>query len=78
MKKTFIAICIALSLTACKHEAQSVTREGIDFKVEFLFEKDGVKMYRFYDMGNYHYYTNRGETISKQSSGKSSRPENIN
>ena len=77
MKKTFIAICIALTVTACKHKAQSVTREGIDFKVEFLFEKDGVKMYRFYDGGLYHYFTTTGETITEQSTGKTSYEEKI-
>ncbi len=77
MKKTLIILGIALSLTSCVHEAQSVSREGIEFEVEFLFEKDGVKMYRFYDNGRYHYYTDRGETMSSQTSGKSSYEENI-
>ncbi len=77
MKKTLIILGIALLLTSCVHEAQSVTHEGIEFEVEFLFEKDGVKMYRFYDNGRYHYYTNRGETMSSQTSGKSTYEENI-
>lgn len=28
-----------------------------DFKIEFLFECDGVKMYRFYDKGRARYFT---------------------
>jgi hypothetical protein len=78
MKKTLIALTIALTLTACTKEAQSVSHEGIEFEVELLFEKDGVKMYRFYDNGRYHYYTNQGETSTTQSEGKySTYEENI-
>ena len=78
MKKIIITLTIGLSLTACDHKAQSVTHEGIDFEVEFLFEKDGIKLYRFIDdNGNYHYYTDRGETISSQKKGKSTYEENI-
>lgn len=78
MKKTIIALAIALTVTSCVHEAQSKSQEGIDFEVEFLFEKDGVKMYRFYDNGRFHYYTNTGETISTQDAGKNNTlQENI-
>jgi hypothetical protein len=35
-----------MSLTSCK---------GSDFKIEFLFEKDGCKMYRFKDRGRLFY-----------------------
>jgi hypothetical protein len=78
MKKTIIALAIALTVTSCVHEAQSKSHEGIDFEVEFLFEKDGVKMYRFYDNGRFHYYTNKGETISTQDAGKNNTlQENI-
>ena len=69
MKKTIIALGIALLFTSCKGESISKSHEGIDFEVEFLFEKDGVKMYRFYDNGRFHYYTDRGETISAHSTG---------
>jgi len=77
MKKTIIALAVALTLTSCIKQAQSKSHEGIEFEVEFLFEKDGVKMYRFYDNGRYHYYTNRGETMSSQTSGKTTYEENI-
>ena len=78
MNKTIITLGIALLFTSCVHEAQSKSHEGIDFEVEFLFEKDGVKMYRFYDNGRFHYYTNTGETISTQDTGKNNTlQENI-
>jgi hypothetical protein len=71
MKKTIIAFGIALLATACTNKPMSVSHEGIelDFEVELLFEKEGIKMYRFYDNGRYHYYTNSGETISSYSTG---------
>lgn len=28
------------------------------YNVDYLFEHDGCKVYRFYDMGNYVYFTN--------------------
>ena len=78
MKKTIIALGIALLFVSCKGESIKRTHEGIDFEVEFLFEKDGIKMYRFYDYGQYHYYTDRGETITTQKRGKNNHDqENI-
>ena len=70
MKNIFIALGISLLFTSCMHEAQSKSIEGIDLEVELLFEKDGVKMYRFYDNGRFHYYTDKGETITTQDAGK--------
>ena len=78
MKKIILTILAVSLLTSCYNE--SVSREYIgDFKVEFLFEKDGVKVYRFYDNSSAHYFTNKGgETITTQSNGKNSSEENIN
>ena len=87
MKKLIVTLGVFLLFTSCMHEAQSKSQEGIDFEVEFrfekdevkfLFEKDGVKMYRFYDNGRFHYYTDKGETIVTQQAGKNSTfEENI-
>jgi hypothetical protein len=39
------------------------------YKVDYLFENDGCKVYRFYDRANYVYFTNcQGETIAKTDS----------
>ena len=73
----------AILFGACTNEPMSKERLGKDdgFEVEYLFEKDGVKMYRFYDGMHYHYFTSRGETITTQqnSSGKTTtyHEENI-
>jgi hypothetical protein len=64
---------------ACSNDPMSKERLGKDdgFEVEYLFEKDGVKMYRFRDVGRYHYFTTKGETISVKTEGKTEYRENI-
>ena len=84
MKKT-LAIYIAFIMVgamifgACSNDPMSKERLGKDdaFEVEYLFEKDGIKVYRFYDVGRYHYFTTKGETISVQTEGKTEYRENI-
>lgn len=76
MKKTILFLGVLFLMTGCYNEPQSVTKEGIDFEVEFLFEKDGVKVYRFRDGGRAHYFTTQGETISTIGS-KNRYEENI-
>jgi hypothetical protein len=78
MKKLIFALVVGLTLTSCYKDPQSVTQEGKGFEVEFLFEKDGVKVYRFYDGSRRHYFTTRGETITSQKSGKTTYQETIN
>ena len=39
------------------------------YEVDYLFEHDGCKVYRFYDRGNHVYFTNcKGESIMKTDS----------
>ena len=85
MKKTLAIYIVfimmgAILFGACRNEPMSTERLGKDdgFQVEFLFEKDDIKVYRFYDCGREHYFTTRGETMSTQTSGKTSYSENIN
>jgi hypothetical protein len=78
MKKILLIAIVALGLGSCMSEG--ITRESTnndDFKVTYLFEKDGIKVYRFEDGISYHYFTTRGETITTQKSGKSYKQENI-
>jgi hypothetical protein len=72
-------ILFSIMISGCYNEPQSVERTGKDFKfeVEFLFEKDGIKMYRFYDGGHSHYFTTGGQTITEQQSGKTYYEERI-
>ena len=69
---------LMMGLSSCFKNPQSTTVEGNGFKVEYLFEKDGIKVYRFYDGGHAHYFTSRGETMSTYKSGNSTIQENIN
>ena len=49
------------------HEGKSQNNKT--YEVDYLFEHDGCKVYRFYDRGNYVYFTNcRGEAIVKTDS----------
>ena len=70
MKKVILALVIIIGLSSCYKKAQSTEQTGNGFKVEFLFEKDGIKVYRFFDGGNYHYFTSKGETMTTQQTGK--------
>ena len=78
MKKILTIVLLGILLIGCNKDPQSTSTIGNGFKVEYLFEKDGVRVYRFYDGGRYHYFTTKGETISTQSEGKSDYQENIN
>lgn len=75
MKKIILILSVVL-LTGCFKDSQSTTSEGIEFQVEFLFEKDGVRVYRFFDGGHARYFTTKGETMTTHGS-KSEFDENI-
>ena len=79
MKKLLLTAIIIATMTGCFNEPQSIELTGKDnkFQVEFLFEKDGIKMYRFMDGSHYHYFTSNGQTISTQTSGKTTYEEII-
>lgn len=74
--KSIIILCAVMAavlLPSCQGEAKETVQEG-DFKIDFLFEKDGCKIYRFNDAGRYIYWTNcQGNMQSNfnQQSGKS-------
>jgi hypothetical protein len=77
MKKLLLAALTIGLLGSCKHDAQSTKIEGNGVKVELLFEHNGIKMYRFLDGGRYHYFTDRGETMTNEQSGKNYYEETI-
>ena len=59
-------LLITLFLISCTKEGTKVSVENAlsDFHVNLLFTKDGCDVYRFFDEGRYHYFTNCTETIS--------------
>lgn len=76
----FVALIVGSTLfMGCTNEPMSKERLGKDdgFEVEYLFEKDGIKVYRFYDSGHFHYFTSNSETISTQTAGKQTYQETI-
>ena len=72
MKKTIILAAALLSLAACRKREQSVeATTNSNFNLELLFEKDGCKVYRFYDQRWVYYTTCDGSVQYEQKHGKS-------
>lgn len=79
MKKIFVIASMCLFLISCAKEGipAQVSQPGREsFNVTFLFERDGVKVYRFEDGGYLRYFTTGNGSFQPQnqswSSGKSS------
>lgn len=76
MKKLFILIAIlSVSLTSCLKDGQSieVSEQSDNYNPKFLFEVDGVKVYRFVDGGEAVYFTNSAGLVEwekTESNGK--------
>ena len=75
--KKLLVIAFVVIFASCLEKPVSKTTEGKGVEVELLFEKDGIKVYRFWDGGCVHYFTDRGETITTQKEGKDDYEENI-
>lgn len=78
MKRLFITSILLLSLCSCLEEGTPVDATGQkgDFRPEFLFEVDGIRVYRFYD-GRSVYFTSttsRVEWKRTTSNGKRTVP----
>ena len=58
--KIFAILLAALTLTACAKQAEQTEHTGAKetFEVDTLFTKDSCTVYRFYDAGEYRYFTN--------------------
>jgi hypothetical protein len=78
MKKILLVLTFVL-LIGCKNDSISFEQTGKDnqIRIEFLFEKDGIKMYRFYDAYHYHYFTTKGDVSTIQQAGKVTYEERI-
>lgn len=67
----------ALLSTSCYRQATSSEVKGRgEYQVDYLFEQDGVKVYRFYDSSGPVYFTTRGDT-AWQTGGKGSHPTGV-
>jgi hypothetical protein len=78
MRKILLIIGLSLTLLSCRKDGiESQSTNNDEFQVTYLFEKDGIKVYRFYDGLEHHYFTSKGETITTQGNSKSNHEENI-
>jgi len=75
LKKFFISLFVFICI-GCAKEGTYVPSQNAkdDFEIEFLFEQDGVKIYRFRDKGRTRYFaTGNGrmtESTFVRSNGK--------
>ncbi len=62
-----IAIFTALMFTGC-HVYQPLqtmpAQNNHTYNVDYLFEHDGVRVYKFYDGGRYVYFTSPGSVVT--------------
>lgn len=74
MKKIIFlfAFIFSMFLSSCEKTGSPVQTDGAkhDFDVQFLFEVEGVKVYRFFDAGDYIYFTNTSGTTSYMTGSK--------
>lgn len=79
LKGLLVTTLVSLVLSTCSSETRYVLVDDKEeyvaqaalnkYRVTFLFEVDGVKVYRFKDMGYYRYFaTGDGKVISAQTS----------
>jgi len=56
--KKLLLVFLTLIVVSCEKEGTYVPSENAkaDFHIEYLFECDGVKIYRFYDKGRARYF----------------------
>lgn len=70
MKSLLYFVCIVglCCITCIPHRGTDVETIGNvgNFKVKFLFEVDGVRIYRFYDSGNIYYFSSTKGLLSGQ------------
>jgi hypothetical protein len=76
-----LTIIVVLSLDSCATEipiAKQAPANNKTYEVEYLFEHDGCKVYRFTDHGDYVYFTNcTGEVSKMKGDSTGSRVINI-
>ena len=79
MKKLLLVIGVAMSLSSCMlgDGIEEAKTNNDEYDVTYLFEKDGVKVYRFSDGIRSHYFTTGGQTITTQHAGKNIYEETI-
>lgn len=58
-------ILLVFVLTGCAQDPiKTDVTNNKNFNASLLFEYDGIKVYRFYDSGRYHWFTSKGECVN--------------
>ena len=71
-------IIIAVSCVTNIPISKTVSENNKTYQVEYLFEHDGCKVYRFFDRGYYVYFTNcQGEVTSVKADSTKVQTVNI-
>lgn len=76
INKILLAMALGLALASCAKPGTGVPVQDVvgdaNFNVQKLFTTDGCTVYRFFDNGNSHYFTNCTSTVSQhtESCGK--------
>ncbi|MDL2215231.1 DUF4884 domain-containing protein [Dysgonomonas sp. OttesenSCG-928-M03] len=78
----FVILLITIIFNSCGLVRQPVSTRisdnNKDYRVDYLFEHDGCKVYRFCDNGNYVYFTNcNGNVTAIANDSTSHRTETI-
>jgi hypothetical protein len=72
MKKLLLIVIVLICVFGCvKDPVSTDSTNNSEIDVSLLFEKDGIKVYRFIDNGRFVYYTDaRGKTSWDTVQGK--------
>lgn len=80
LSKLFFIVIIGSFFSSCYFSspvAYQVPDNNPTYSVDYLFEHDGCKVYRFYDRGNYVYFTNcQGDVTSIKNDSTAERVTN--
>lgn len=75
--KLFTLLFVLAGLTSCYSSIpleKKPSENNTTYTVSYLFEHDGCKVYRFYDMGHYVYFTTRGDVTAIKTIRPSTAP----
>lgn len=67
LTRLFILLLVMAGVSSCYTSVplkQGKSENNKTYEVSYLFEHDGCKVYRFYDRGNYVYFTTKGDVTS--------------
>ena len=80
LSKLFFILTLGAFFSSCylsSPVAYQVPDNNPTYTVDYLFEHEGCKVYRFYDRGNYVYFTNcQGDVISIKNDSTAERVTN--